>query len=455
MSSQVPAPAYSSVAESFRPQVDGYSRRKSLPSVVLSSQDAQRLGYTLNRAGIASDYITGQRAGKKTANRSFIDSVKRRSRSADALREMAQSQHTLQAQERRLSDEIKYWRNSVIEDPLPSFGSGRQEMREMDGESGSTSTHTPTLAARRASKNAIVLPPAFNMNGLMIGNVDASVEQRITTVEVKLIDLECAIANLQGHEIPPRMLLGKPPRRRKALQDSSVQATARSASNPAILPQSSFDSFSTGSTSSTSDDRYDAIGAHRNSVATIVRPGTTAAQSDASTAAASHPPPAAHARTQDDFTKLMAILSQEQETRRGLEGQLHDLQKQINELRLPGPVGAPRAPPTPGHFSTPTSSVRDSSPLSSKRLTTALPFRRASPRLTIMVTSGRRVVVGGEDVEKTEEEEEEEEAEIVGTETDTEDGFLDVYATPIESTDYGFGGGGLDKPRSPMMVGVM
>jgi hypothetical protein len=453
VTSQVPAPAYSNVAETFRPQVDGYSRRKSLPSVVLSSQDAQRIEYTLNRAVIASDYTTAQKTGKKTANRSFIDSVKRRSRSADALREMAQSQHTLQAQERRLSDEIKYWRNSVIEDPLPSFGSSRQEMREVDAESGSTSTQTPTLAARRPSEDAIVSPPAFNMNGLMIGNVDASVEQRITTVEVKLIDLECAIANLQGHEAPPRMLLGKPPRRRKALQDSPVQATTRSTSNPAILPQSSFDSFSTGSSSSsTSEDRHnDAAAEHRKSVATIIRPGTAAAHSDASTAVvASHPSPPAQPRTDDEFTKLMAMLTQEQEARRGLEGQLHDLQKQINELRLPGPVGPSRAPPTPGHFCTPTpKSVRDSSPVS--RRTTVLPFRTASPKLTIMVTEGRR----GGDVEKQAE---------MGTEmemeTDTEDGFLDVYETPIESTDFGFGGGGgggggLDKPRSPMMVGVM
>jgi hypothetical protein len=363
---------------------------------------------------------------------------------------MAQSQHTLQAQERRLSDEIKYWRNSVIEDPLPSFARSRQEMREEDEEAESTSTQTPTIAARRPSEDATVPPPAFNLNGLMIGNVDASVEQRITTVEVKLIDLECAIANLQGHEVPPRTLLGKPPRRRKALQDLSPQATSRSASNPAILPQSSFDSFSTGSSSSTSESRHNVTTEHRKSVANTVRPGPTAAQFDTSTAAASQQPhPAQPLRSEDEFTKLMAMLTQEQAARRGLEGQLLDLQKQINELRLPAATAAaaaPRAPPTPAHFSTPTSGKRDESPVSAKRHT-VLPFRTASPRLTLMVTAGRR---GGQGEEMGMEME---------VETDTEDGFLDVYETPTESTDYGFGGGGggggIDKPRGPMMVGVM
>lgn len=254
----------------------------------------------------------------------------------------------------------------------------------------------------------------------MIGNVDANVEQRITTVEVKLIDLECAIANLQGYEVAKQVVLPKPPRRRKALQQSKT----RSSSTPSIIPQSSFDSFSIEP--STSEERQEQIDEHRNSVANTLRPGT-ATRSNASIAMASHPLPA-QTPAENEFARLVSMLTQEQEARRDLESQLKDLQKQINELRL---SAGPRGPPAPGHFATPTSNVHDSSPVSTKRHT-ILPFRTASPRLALMMTSSQK--------------------EHEGEETDTDDGFLDFYETPTETREYGFG---IDIPRSPSMVGVM
>ena len=122
------------------------------------------------------------------------------------------------------------------------------------------------------------------------------------------------------------------------------------------------------------------------------------------------------------------MLAQEQEARRGLESQLRDLQKQINDIRFPAAL---RGPPTPAHFSTPTSNVIDSSPMSTKRHT-ILPFRTASPRLISTTAAGLK--------------------ENEGDETDTDDGFLDVYETPTEARDYGYG---LVTPRSLPLVGVM
>jgi len=425
VTSPEPTDAQDSGLETTRPLVDGYSRRNSLPSVVLSSQEAQRLGFSLNQHVVGSDYKVLQRPLRRMPNRSLIDNVRRKSRSADALRDMALSQNTLQAQERRLSDEIKYWRHSIIEDPIPLFTSGRQEAREEVEATSSTSSQTPTPPERRPSKDIPARPQGLDFSGLIIGNVDASVEQRITTVEVKLIDLECAIANLQGYEVTQPVALGKPHRRRKALQDMSQQAKALSFSTPAIHPKSSFDSFSTKS--SASKDEQNQSGEQRKSVVNTLRP-VTAAQSDASTAVAPHPPIPVDTNTENEFARLMSMLSQEQEARRGLESQLKDLQKQINELRFPA---APRGPPTPAHFSTPTSNTLDSSPISGKRHT-VLPFRNASPRSTWKKTSILN--------------------ENEGEETDTDDGFLDVYETPTEAMKYGFG---IDAPRSQPMVGVM
>lgn len=93
-------------------------------------------------------------------SRSFIDSVRRRSRSADALRDMAQSQKPLQAQERRLSDEIKYWRNIIKKDPILLFTNSRQAVREAEEaeEASSTSAQTPATPVRRPLKDAAAQP---------------------------------------------------------------------------------------------------------------------------------------------------------------------------------------------------------------------------------------------------------------------------------------------------------
>ncbi len=392
---------------------------------MLSSQEAQCLRLTLNHQGTEPVTTFAHKPSKKATNRSFIDSVKRRSRSADELRDMARSQNTLQAQERRLSDEIKYWRNSIVEAPIPSYTSSRQAARKEVEDTRSTSTRVSTPPTRRSSEEVTARPQGFDFSGLRIGNVDASVEQRITTVEVKLVDLECAIANLQCHEVGQRPVSGKRPRRRKLLREVSQQDKASSASSPNIIPQSSFDSFSTSSSTSNYSQRE--ANEHRNSVANTLRPGT-AAQSDASTAVASHPILATQNSSADEIARLVSILSQEQEARQGLETQLKDLQKQINELRYPA---VHRGPATPCHFSAPTSKMLDSPPISATRHT-VLPFRTASPRLTLRMTGMHK--------------------ENEGDETDTDDGFLDVYETPTEARECGFGMG---STRTPPLIGVI
>jgi hypothetical protein len=419
--------AHNRWAESTHGPVGGFNRRNSLPSVVLSSQGAPKLELKLNQHNMLSDHKIQPR--RRVPNRSLIDSVKRKSRSADALRDMALSQNTLQAQERRLSDEIKYWRNSIVEDPVPSLSGSRHEVRDEVKATPSDSSQTPTPPtppARCPSKDVSSQPPGFDFGGLMIANGDASVEQRITTVEVKLVDLECAIANLQSYEVAQRVLLGKPPRRRKGLQNLSQQTTARACSTTAFYPKSSFDSFSTDS--SASKDKLGQSGEHRNSVANTLRP-ETAAQSDASTTVAPHPPLPAKADTEDELVSLMSMLTHEKEARRDLESQLKDLRKQITELRSPA---ATRCSPVPGHFSTPTPHIPDSSPISTKPHI-VLPFRMASPRLASRQRSSSL-------------------KENEGDETDTDDGHLDVYETPTEARENGFG---IDTPRSPPLVGVM
>lgn len=268
----------------------------------------------------------------------------------------------------------------------------------------------------------------------MIANADDSVEQRIATVEVKLADLECAIANLRGTE--PGTALGgpKPPRRRRAVPDLSQEVNAQPFSGSIIIPKSSFDSSSTDSAASRMSEKQ-----MSNSAANTLRP-TTPAPADDSQMMWHHPSPPAplpvQAHAVEEFARLMAMLTNEQEARRGLESQLWELQKQINEMRYP-----------PRLSTSPTSHPNNNASASSPKRHAVLPFWTASssPRqqhqrvLTQIprMPSLPRNEAYGIDTE---------------TETDTDDGFVDVYETASEARGYGIG---VDSPRSPPLVGVV
>lgn len=400
--------------------MDTFRRRNSFPNVMLPSQDAQDLGAGYDGSGNGVDHRPFPNSLRKTTHRSLLDSMKRRSRSADDLRDTAELKDKLQAQERRLSDEIKYWRNSVIQDPIPTLTISRTEATGDFQVTRSDSSQTPMPPERTPSKNPQSRPPGVDFSALIKGTGDTSVEQRVTTVEVKLIDLEYAIANLQGYELAQPIGQAKPARRRQASQHSWRQANTRSMNTSRLFPQSSFES----SSSSGSNQEKD-IGERRSSAANTLRPHPAPA-SDPLTAVAPHPP-----RHDAELTRLMSMLSQEQEARRGLESQLKDLQRQINDIRFPCVV---RGPPTPGHFSTPTCAGFETPPMFNKR-NTILPFRTSSPMPNALRTGTATAREHG------------------GDETDTDDGFSDVYETPAEGRDYGFGGAVTG--RSPALVGVM
>lgn len=381
----------------------------------MSEEEAEILRQNLAEQGVAKDGKDAKTTQRKRVTKRLLDNARRRSRSADALREMAESQNDFQAQERRLSEEIKYWRNSVIEDPIPVLSAYRHV--EQQTEPAQVEASSP------GRKKLDIEAPAkegFNFRNFVTGNGDASVEQRVTTVEVKLADLECAIANIKSHG--PAMALGAQTKRPGA---------PRAATAPNIMPKSSFDSFSTGSSSS--QDSHYAHHDYRKSVAETLRP--------------SHP-----ARSDDvDFNQLKGMFIQERAARKALEMQLRDLQNQIQELRFPPGIarGVP-SPPATAHYTTPTqpNGIVHSSPLmastgTSKRYT-SIPYRPASPRLASFAkTSSPRV-------RETEREDD------VELETDTEDGFLEAYETPTEAAagrDFRFG---VEAAHlSPQMVGVI
>ena len=425
---------HNSEAGSFHPVNYGSRRRNSLPSVVLSVEEAELLRQNLEEQGVTKEIKVLQRPPKRVGTKSLLDNLKRKSRSAGALRDMAESQNSFQAQERRLSEEIKYWRNSIIDNPIPIFSAYKHVPEEEGAAPEPARAEIPEPSIRVPSE--VTSPPSqgFDFRNFVTGGEDASVEQRITTVEVKLVDLEYAIANMRaGHPMTLENLSRRP-------------QAPRAVTAPNIMPKSSFDSFSTGSSASD----YSDLGReeYRKSVAGTLRPVTITQARDLVNGF--EKPAFQHGHTDDDFSQLMSMFQQEREARLALESQLHDLQKQMNEIRFPHntPRGFP-SPPATAQYNTPThanSVNHSSSPVSvvtaASNRYTVLPYRPASPRVSSLAKAP------SPRVKETEAEDDE-------AETDTEDGFLEAFETPNEAATARAYGIAVDAHRSPQLVGVI
>jgi hypothetical protein len=95
--------------------VSRHRRRNTLPSVTLSFHEAQMLAATLGEVGMRPS----SKPPLHHSDGELARNLKRRSRSADELREEARSHQMSPIQWRRRSGEIQYWRNSVLENPIP------------------------------------------------------------------------------------------------------------------------------------------------------------------------------------------------------------------------------------------------------------------------------------------------------------------------------------------------
>lgn len=206
-------PIASSVPEIIPPQRPERSpplrpirpRRASLPSVILNAQEGEEFGDQLPGLGLHD----AQDKGIDHASIGFAvtsgSNPKRRSKSADDLREGAKEHRMSPIQWRRWrrrSDEIRYWRESADE-TAPGFIPPESRQPSPDhalARRRGFVEQTPPVP-QEEEREAAPNPGGFNFglsSSAMHSQEHISLEERLVTLEIKLMDFEYAISKLQA-----------------------------------------------------------------------------------------------------------------------------------------------------------------------------------------------------------------------------------------------------------------
>ena len=312
-------------------------------------------------------------------------SLKRRSRSADALTELVASQ----------VQSPSTWRKSLLDQPLPNL--------ETKGGSGAKGISRGISVARSSRLNSSVssnsLKPVQTFDFGLLS--DASLEDRLKTLELKCHNFEYAIAGLQGYDIGTPVLPSKPPKRR-SIHDLFIETTAPPTSRATSAQGSTLLKSSSDPASQSDEDR----GQVQRSSATTIRPARPSPGHPQRSAA---PSPSTINQKADHYPDLLKMIEEERAARKQLEAQVLELQKQVAAYATSQP--SLYATPSPESMHTESNEHR------------ARPLHRtpAFPRLSRkMIAETSRFSVS--DTE----------------ESDTEGvGYHDVYETP-QKNKYGF-----------------
>jgi hypothetical protein len=310
-------------------------RRATLPSLIFSDDESrQALEAVVHPERKSSNLKLSPHAcsDPEEIRRRRMRSANRRSRSAGALRVLAQEHHRMSPIQwkRRRSVESEFLASTTC-----GIGSDSDSSRPPTRSTVATaSTFKPSADAsafEEEPENEPMPPPSLPPNvGELISSMqtddNASLEQRMTTLEVKLIDLEFAIARMQSGRIdtpaadaPKRR--GSEPSRHKR-QKSSAKSSAKS---PGHSPPSTRDDSSTTQHIS-STDRPLSASTIRPSPSDIHRARALQAPSMVSLNSDSG------AISVQQYSALVMLLRREQTARRNLEQQVSGLREDIERL---------------------------------------------------------------------------------------------------------------------------
>ena len=326
---------------------------------------------------------------------------KRRSRSADAFYDASRA-HRMSPiqwrQWRRRSDEIRFWRESIAESPLlVSRLENRDTLAvEVQEDTANTADEAPddTNKDTRGTFDFGVLATS------MQEQEPVSMEERMVTLEVKLMDLEYAISKIQAQPPSPAGPSLQHLQPDVQLRNSSSGSGQSETSSP--LKSTEQNRASMIESESIEPPSHSSNASYRDR---MTRPLSNAPTIRPPTATASAPAPSEQNTTKsqkrnsitsltiDHYTTLINLIRREQAARIRLEDQVSDLQRQLMNIQYPSPPQSrtriPRWKGSPYHV---TSSE-------------VMPAR-----------SGRSV--------------------FEDDESDTEDGDEDIYETPTERREF-------------------
>ncbi|KAL9005598.1 MAG: hypothetical protein Q9188_001646 [Gyalolechia gomerana] len=319
-------------------------RRASVPSVALYAHEEADIGDQLPGLGLHDS----QDRRLDHASIGFAvtsgSNPKRRSRSADDLREGTKDHRMSPIQWRRWrrrSDEIRYWRESADE-TAPGFIAPESRQPSPDRTLARRQgfvEQTPPMPEEREHSPA---PDAGDFNfGLSAGAMQSqehfSLEERLVTLEIKLMDFEYAISKLQADI---KFVDVKSP-----TEDISqhYETSPQVPSNPTFLqppskpvlensPTSNYDQ----SPESTPGVQQMPFGIHHpanqpkprpTSIATTLKPARSDRNSRISMTEL----------TIEHYTTLITLIRREQSARIRLEDQVSELQQELQSLKAPSP----------------------------------------------------------------------------------------------------------------------
>ncbi|KAJ5970505.1 uncharacterized protein N7479_000423 [Penicillium vulpinum] len=293
-------------------------RRATLPSVVFSDDES--------RFAVASIAISDPQEDNRSymPERRYSMLSRRLSVSTEALREMTEN----------LPETLVSWpqRTSSAPGPSPVLGSHSPQLDEssISGQSGRPSSGTTVTSVTRISaapslmesdqhaEQASLAPNVASLVNTMQQDDSVTLEQRLTTLEVKLIDLEFAIARMQTNNTEHTE---KPSRPRHPPSTESFPSTMRNKQSALISTSDRDDSPSPLPTictrpSSTSTIRQDTL------TSRTLRPAPSASSlSDY------------HGVSIEQYSTLVTLLRREQTARRNLETQVGSLRDDIRDLQ--------------------------------------------------------------------------------------------------------------------------
>ncbi|KAJ5683510.1 hypothetical protein N7462_006675 [Penicillium macrosclerotiorum] len=292
-------------------------RRATLPSVIFSDDESRyAVASALSDPQEDRGYVSDQEK-----ERSIIQS-RRRSRSIGALQDLV-SEH-------QISPSQTPWppRTASIPTSAPDSKSPPLEGSSASGHSARPSTGTTVTSVTRASAapslldsdphaDQVSLPPNVgNLVHTMQQDDGLTLEQRLNTLEVKMIDLEFAIARMQSNSVNENPINDRS--RRK--EDSSPYVRNK----PSFLggsidrdeSPSPFPNLPAGRPTSTSTIRADTMNSR------TIRPAPSASSlSDF------------NGISIEQYSALVTLLRREQTARRTLESQVSSLQDDIRHIQ--------------------------------------------------------------------------------------------------------------------------
>lgn len=325
--------------------------------------------------------------------------LKRRSRSADALADLIQLPPSKSSDRRDRAEEIAFWRNSIVVDPLPSLANTEEQAVSKAARIG----QRPSPGLTRPSRPSLepVQSFDFGLHNRATSARGANLQERVNTLEVKLYDFEFALAKLQSVGVSGPSLPEKP-FRCASLRDSFPELSDSSARESSSNDQSY---LSTPSDPWQPTAAREQLRVDRASKATTIKPVHRRMSSSKSYASSQ----SSIRFTREQYNTLCIRIQDEVAARQHLEMQIMNLQKEVDILK--SPVYAyvrPAQYPTPS----PDSACRDS-PFNTPRMLHRTPPLR--PERDLNETSRFSMTETEPD-------------------TETDDNYPEVYETPQENT---------------------